>query len=1122
MGAATSEVVEPRAARPRKRLSTLVQRFGLVPDPPGDDVYHGFISYSHAADGKLARALQRGLQRFAKPWYRTRALHIFRDETALSANPDLWESVKEALDASQHYILLASPRAAASEWVGKEAGYWLEHKSPETILIALTDGELPFNGNTLEPGQNALPLALREAFQEEPRYTDLRWAKESNDLSISHPQFRNAVAEFAAPLHGMPKEAISSEEVRQHRRTVRVARSAAMTLVTLLVVAIVAALIAYTQYQSAQSRSLAAQATADLATDPQQSLSLALQSTQINTSSTGVQALRQALAQAPLRMVIDSRSGDSAHAAWNPVVNQIAVTGPNDTVQLWNPRNGRVERVLQGPGRGTMPLYSQNGPIQYSADGQWIAYVDGKGTVSVWNALTGRPAPTGGLVDAIAAAKTQSKPGTTVAWSGHSEVLLVTGTGLDRVIGFNPRSGAAPTMLKLPGDTQLIAPSPDGSELLLGYGTGNAHAAGSILDPTTGRLVPVSSAALGPLGLSGHEACWLPGGSAFVTWDPTEAGDLFLRFWSASTGRQVSAIPLSTTVSAAACGGTAADPWLATGDYSGHGVLRLSSGLAYGLTGHSQIIHSVAASPSGAFVATASDDGTARVWSTSDGAQVRLLPDGAPVDSIQFSPDSGLVLTTDQRGLVKIWDVGAGEASTVLAAPGPGHTDPLGFVRGGAVAYGLETVPRSGALASAELVTWSSTSGAVLSRVPLPSVTAAANVPCNSAMQAIEFCNLTPPPTLVTHVPTGNRPVDVAVAISADASRIAYAEPGAVAVVDGAGRPVARLHIGSDVTGLAFATDADALLIMSNRAVRIWSPGRPLVQIPQTSPPIDAQLSADGSTVAAAQIGGTVGVWSVATGRALARLRPSEAIKPPSAPPGSGPTPLRVALSPDGSVVAAGTIWQTVSIWSVTGRRLIAVKAVSTPRDSEIGGFGGNGPWPIAELAFSADGSRVVAVDYPQIGAGDFEPPGTATVFDAHTGGLIAGFTSPGQSGAAPVSPGAALSPDGGFLFAGLLGLAPAPSGGNQAIYQVGAQGMLALNLQNAGLAPLASQADDPTPADPWSPDGIHLLAGARDIYACDACGSLVQLQRAARDRAAWLKPLSTAQDRPPSTNPYS
>ena len=35
--------------------------------------YDAFISYSHAADGKLAPNLQDALQRFAKPWYRRRA-----------------------------------------------------------------------------------------------------------------------------------------------------------------------------------------------------------------------------------------------------------------------------------------------------------------------------------------------------------------------------------------------------------------------------------------------------------------------------------------------------------------------------------------------------------------------------------------------------------------------------------------------------------------------------------------------------------------------------------------------------------------------------------------------------------------------------------------------------------------------------------------------------------------------------------------------------------------------------------------------------------------------------------------------------------------------------------------
>jgi hypothetical protein len=45
--------------------------------------YDAFISYSHAVDGKLAPSLQTALQRFAKPWYRLRAMRVFRDQTIL-------------------------------------------------------------------------------------------------------------------------------------------------------------------------------------------------------------------------------------------------------------------------------------------------------------------------------------------------------------------------------------------------------------------------------------------------------------------------------------------------------------------------------------------------------------------------------------------------------------------------------------------------------------------------------------------------------------------------------------------------------------------------------------------------------------------------------------------------------------------------------------------------------------------------------------------------------------------------------------------------------------------------------------------------------------------------------
>lgn len=82
--------------------------------------YDAFISYSHAADGQLAPALQAGLQSLGKPWYRRRALRVFRDKTSLSASPELWPSIEHALATSRYFVLLASPEAARSRWVDQE------------------------------------------------------------------------------------------------------------------------------------------------------------------------------------------------------------------------------------------------------------------------------------------------------------------------------------------------------------------------------------------------------------------------------------------------------------------------------------------------------------------------------------------------------------------------------------------------------------------------------------------------------------------------------------------------------------------------------------------------------------------------------------------------------------------------------------------------------------------------------------------------------------------------------------------------------------------------------------------------------------------------------------------
>src|ERR1700754_416135 len=145
-----------------------------------DDGYDGFLSYSHAVDGRLAPALQTGVERFAKRWNRTRALRIFRDKASLAANPSLWQVIERALARSDWFLLMASPEAAASVWVGREVDWWLRHRGADGLLIVVTGGELCWNEDLggFDPAvSTALPPALYGAFRAEPLWVDARWAR---------------------------------------------------------------------------------------------------------------------------------------------------------------------------------------------------------------------------------------------------------------------------------------------------------------------------------------------------------------------------------------------------------------------------------------------------------------------------------------------------------------------------------------------------------------------------------------------------------------------------------------------------------------------------------------------------------------------------------------------------------------------------------------------------------------------------------------------------------------------------------------------------------------------------------------------------------------------------------
>ena len=148
--------------------------------------HDAFLSYSHA-DAPIARELERGLEKLAKPLLKLRALDVFRDESGLASSPALWPSIQEHLSASGWFLLLASPQSAASPWCTKEIAWWLENRSADRLLLLITDGEIVWNTQTRNfdvERTTALSPALSGRFADEPLYTDLRWARGADAASL--------------------------------------------------------------------------------------------------------------------------------------------------------------------------------------------------------------------------------------------------------------------------------------------------------------------------------------------------------------------------------------------------------------------------------------------------------------------------------------------------------------------------------------------------------------------------------------------------------------------------------------------------------------------------------------------------------------------------------------------------------------------------------------------------------------------------------------------------------------------------------------------------------------------------------------------------------------------------
>jgi WD40 repeat protein len=228
-----------------------------APAPARARTFAAFISYSHKADQALATALHGALHRFAKPWNKLRAVRIARDKATMDAASNLWGTIVRHIDDSAHFILLASTASARSPWVPREIEQFLRADGADRILIVLTEGEIAWDAAASDfdwARTTALPRMERPLFAAEPRYVDLRRVRQTGEWSNRNPEFREAVAEISATIRGISKDELVGQDVREHRRTRRLAGTGVAALALLAIGLGVAALVAVRKTQESTRR----------------------------------------------------------------------------------------------------------------------------------------------------------------------------------------------------------------------------------------------------------------------------------------------------------------------------------------------------------------------------------------------------------------------------------------------------------------------------------------------------------------------------------------------------------------------------------------------------------------------------------------------------------------------------------------------------------------------------------------------------------------------------------------------------------------------------------------------------------------------------------------------------
>ena len=346
------------------------------------------------------------------------------------------------------------------------------------------------------------------------------------------------------------------------------------------------------------------------------------------------------------------------------------------------------------------------------------------------------------------------------------------------------------------------------------------------------------------------------------------------------------------------------------------------------LQGHSAAVNSVAFSPDGKTLVSASEDATLRRWDAATGAALGEPWRGheARVWSVAFSPDGQTVASGGEDTTVRLWDAATGKMTAVL----PGHTSRV---------WSLAFSPDGHTLASGSddrsIRLWDVATGA------------ARGAPLQGHAGVVSSVVFSPDGQLLASGGGDNtlRRWDVA-----------------------SGRPLGEALRGhtSRVWSVAFSPDGRTLASGSeDQTVRLWDSatgaprGAPLTG--HKSRVWRVAFSADGASLLSASNDHTVIRWAAGPAPAAGVPLVAPGDIPPTAPgdipstaPGgmaaaaSGAAVRSVAVSPDGKTMASGGDDANVRLWDLASHSL---------RGAPLLGHAAS----VSSLAFSPDGATLAS-----------------------------------------------------------------------------------------------------------------------------------------------------------------